>query len=80
MPYAKSNGYNIYYETEGHGPPLLLHHGLTISIEDWRDIGYVERLERDHKLILTVVWQQRLLGGLERRHQGLVIILNDGIP
>ena len=52
MPYAKSNGYNIYYETEGHGPPLLLHHGLTMSIEDWRDIGYVERLERDHKLIL----------------------------
>ena len=52
MPYADSNGYNIYYEIEGQGSPLLLHHGLTMSIDDWRDIGYVKSLEQDYKLIL----------------------------
>ena len=52
MPYADSNGYAIYYEIEGSGPPLLLHHGLTMSIDDWRDIGYVEQLQNRYKLIL----------------------------
>ena len=52
MPYADSNGYAIYYEIEGIGPPLLLHHGLTMSIDDWRDIGYVEQLKNRHRLIL----------------------------
>ena len=52
MPYADSNGYDIYYEIEGHGSPLLLHHGLTMTIDDWRDIGYVKALEKDYKLIL----------------------------
>ena len=52
MPYCDSNGYNIYYEIEGQGSPLLLHHGLTMSIDDWRDIGYVKALEQDYKLIL----------------------------
>ena len=52
MPYADSNGYNIYYEIEGCGSPLLLHHGLTMALDDWRDIGYVEALKPDFKLIL----------------------------
>ncbi|MDC0035259.1 alpha/beta hydrolase [Chloroflexi bacterium] len=52
MPYADSNGYAIYYETEGSGAPLLLHHGLTMSIDDWRNIGYVEALKKDYRLIL----------------------------
>ena len=52
MPYCDSNGYKIYYEIEGQGSPLLLHHGLTMSIDDWRDIGYVKALEQDYKLIL----------------------------
>ena len=51
MPYADSNGYDIYYEIEGHGSPLLLHHGLTMTIDDWRDIGYVKALEKEYKLI-----------------------------
>lgn len=52
MPYAGNNGYSIHFETEGSGTPLLLHHGLTMTIDDWRDVGYVEALEKDYKLIL----------------------------
>ena len=42
----------IYYEVEGNGPPLVLQHGLTQTLEDWRDFGYSKALKNDYQLIL----------------------------
>lgn len=53
MPYANNQGIHIHYETEGEGPPLVLMHGLSGSLEDWHEFGYVEGLKRDYKLILV---------------------------
>ena len=35
MPHALNplNGARIYYEVEGHGPPLFLHHGMTGGLD-----------------------------------------------
>lgn len=52
MPYASNGGVRIYYEREGSGPPLVLHHGFTRSLEGWRDNGYVDVLKREYGLIL----------------------------
>ncbi|MFQ5933965.1 MAG: alpha/beta fold hydrolase [Dehalococcoidia bacterium] len=52
MPYADSQGIRIHYHVEGAGPPLVLQHGITSSIERWRDCGYVDALRSDYRLIL----------------------------
>ena len=52
MPYASNAGIRIHYETEGSGPPLILHHGLTQTIEDWHDFGYTAALRDHFRLIL----------------------------
>jgi pimeloyl-ACP methyl ester carboxylesterase len=52
MPNAHNGGIRIHYEIEGAGPPLLLHHGTSGSGADWRDLGYVDALKHDYKLIL----------------------------
>jgi pimeloyl-ACP methyl ester carboxylesterase len=52
MPFADNNGVRIYYEVEGSGPPLLLHHGLLGDLESWRSIGYVDELSSDYTLVL----------------------------
>jgi pimeloyl-ACP methyl ester carboxylesterase len=52
MPYLDNGGVRIHYELEGSGPPLVLQHGLTGSVEDWRQFGYVEALRGDYRLIL----------------------------
>ena len=53
MPYANNQGVRIYYEIEGEGPPLVLVHGLGVSIDHWRQVGYVEALKNDYRLILV---------------------------
>jgi len=53
MPYTNNQDVKIYYEVEGIGPPLVLAYGLSSSIEDWRDLGYVELLKHDFQLILV---------------------------
>jgi pimeloyl-ACP methyl ester carboxylesterase len=53
VPYADDRGIRIHYEVEGDGPPLLLHHGFTLSLEEWRQFGYVDVLKRDYQLILV---------------------------
>jgi pimeloyl-ACP methyl ester carboxylesterase len=53
MPYAKNESINIYYEVEGDGPPLVLQHGFTRDLSDWRDFGYVAALKNDYQLILV---------------------------
>ena len=53
MPYANNQGIRIHYEVEGEGPPLVLQHGLTHSVEFWRIAGFVEPLKGDYQLILV---------------------------
>jgi pimeloyl-ACP methyl ester carboxylesterase len=52
MPYAINDSVRVYYETEGAGPPLLLHCGFLQSLQDWRDAGYVAALRDDFRLVL----------------------------
>ena len=53
MPYADNNGVRIHYQVEGAGPPLVLHHGLAGSLEDWSVLAYVGPLKGDYQLILV---------------------------
>jgi pimeloyl-ACP methyl ester carboxylesterase len=53
MSYADSRGIRIHYRVEGEGPPLVLQHGFTQSIDDWYEFGYVDALKRDYRLILV---------------------------
>ncbi|MHB8644435.1 MAG: alpha/beta fold hydrolase [Thermomicrobiales bacterium] len=52
MPDAMNDGVRIHYEREGSGPPLILQHGFTSSLEGWRDNGYVAALADAYELIL----------------------------
>jgi pimeloyl-ACP methyl ester carboxylesterase len=52
MPLVENAGCPIYFEVEGYGPPLLLHHGFSQSLETWRLLGYAEALRRDRRLVL----------------------------
>jgi pimeloyl-ACP methyl ester carboxylesterase len=55
MPFANNHGIKIHYEVEGQGPPLVLVHGYTRSLEDWRNFGFVPELKNDYQLILIDV-------------------------
>ena len=52
MPYVNNQGIRIHYQLEGDGPPLVLQHGWSGSVEHWRDFGYLDELKRDYRLIL----------------------------
>ena len=52
MPYANNQGVRIHYHVEGDGPPLVMQHGFTSSIQNWYLNGYVEPLQKDYRLIL----------------------------
>ncbi|MFC1954292.1 alpha/beta fold hydrolase [Chloroflexota bacterium] len=52
MPYVDAKGIRIYYEIEGNGHPLVLAHGITNNLEVWRNLGYVDILKDNFKLIL----------------------------
>ena len=52
MPYANNNGVKIYYEVEGQGPPVVLAHGVTRSLQRWRQIGFVDALNKEYRLIM----------------------------
>lgn len=52
MPYANNQGIRIYYQVQGKGIPLVLHHGSTQSWKDWQDMGYCEQLNHTYQLIL----------------------------
>ena len=53
MPYVDNSGVRIHYHVEGEGPPLVIQHGLTSSLENWYAYGYVEALKKDYRLILV---------------------------
>jgi pimeloyl-ACP methyl ester carboxylesterase len=50
MPSIRTNATELYYETIGRGPPLLLIHGLGSSGDDWA--FQRDDLARTHTLIL----------------------------
>ena len=52
MPFANNQDIRIYYQVEGEGPPLVLQHGFTDSLESWYEFGYVSALQSDYQLIL----------------------------
>jgi 3-oxoadipate enol-lactonase len=49
VPTLRANDVDLYYETEGDGPPVLLLHGLGSSARDW-DLQIPE-LARSHRVI-----------------------------
>ena len=49
---ADNGGVGIHFETVGHGPPLVLHHGRLGSGRFWTDAGYVEALAPSRRLIV----------------------------
>lgn len=52
MPFVVNQGVRIRYEIEGHGPPLVLHHGFTGRLEMWQQLGYTEHFRQSFKLIM----------------------------
>ena len=52
MPYVQSDGASIHYHVEGDGPPVVLVHGFSDSIDDWYEAGYVEALRNDYRLVM----------------------------
>jgi pimeloyl-ACP methyl ester carboxylesterase len=52
MPYALNKGIRIHYHLEGQGPPLLMIHGWSDSLDDWYDHGYVDVLKSKYQMIL----------------------------
>ena len=52
MAYVSNHGIGIHYTVEGKGPPLVLQHGLGLSLEAWHQTGYVDALKNDYQLIL----------------------------
>ena len=65
MPYAVNDGVRIRYETEGHGPPLVLHIGFIGGLEDWIEAGYVAALRDRYRLVLI---DPRGQGGSDKPH------------
>ena len=41
MPHANNHSVRIHYQVEGEGPPLVLQHGFTSSLQSWYAYGYV---------------------------------------
>ena len=52
MPYANNHSVRIHYQVEGEGPPLVLQHGFTSSLQNWYAYGYVAALQQKYQLIL----------------------------
>jgi len=52
MPFAISDNRRIHYQVEGDGPPLLLHHGFTSSLEAWRFFGFTSVLRQYYQVIM----------------------------
>jgi pimeloyl-ACP methyl ester carboxylesterase len=51
MPFVSNKGIKIHYEVEGQGPPLIMQHGFSGTLDAWRTYGYVQVLSKDYKCI-----------------------------
>jgi len=76
VPYANNNGVRIYYEVEGQGPPLMLAHGGTGSLDAWRQFGYVDALRGELRLIL---FDARGHGRSDRPHEASMSMMADDV-
>jgi pimeloyl-ACP methyl ester carboxylesterase len=65
MPYANNAGVRIHYEIEGDGPPLVLQHGFTQTLEAWAECGYTAPLQPKYRMILI---DARGHGGSDKPH------------
>lgn len=75
MPYANSAGVRIYYETEGQDKPaLMLAHGGTGKLEDWRKQGYTDDFKDNFQLIL---FDARVHGRSDRPHEASISLMAD---
>jgi pimeloyl-ACP methyl ester carboxylesterase len=52
VPEVYAGGVRIHYRLEGAGPPLILQHGFSDSLESWYEFGYVEALSSEYQLVL----------------------------
>jgi pimeloyl-ACP methyl ester carboxylesterase len=54
MPFASNpiDGTQIQYEVDGSGPPLLLVHGTSGSLQLWAESGYRDALKSDYRLVM----------------------------
>jgi pimeloyl-ACP methyl ester carboxylesterase len=53
MADVSNGGVRIHYEVEGSGPPLVLQHGVTSSLDSWRAAGYVDALKSSYRVVLV---------------------------
>ena len=55
MPYCDNQSVRVHYHVEGDptGPPLVVHHGFSMSLEDWHDLEYVAALGDGYRLVLV---------------------------
>jgi pimeloyl-ACP methyl ester carboxylesterase len=53
VAFAQNGDLQIHYEVEGSGPPVVLQHGFSDSLESWREYGYVDALAGEHQVILV---------------------------
>lgn len=53
MPFATNNWVKIHYEVEGQGPPLLIQHGFSSSLDTWYETGFVRGLSPEYRLIMV---------------------------
>ncbi|MCH8503495.1 MAG: alpha/beta fold hydrolase [Ectothiorhodospiraceae bacterium] len=52
MPYVRSNGLRIHYRVQGDGPPVVMQHGFSDSLQGWFAAGWVRELAAEFTLIL----------------------------
>ena len=78
MPYVTSDGFDTYYEVMGNGPPLAIYHGMTGSLESFKDPGFSQYLElqRNYKLILVDIRGQERVANLITQMTTLVLNLH----
>ena len=53
MPYVNNQGIHIHYQVTGQGPALVLQHAFSMSLQDWHEFGYVDKLQEEYRLILV---------------------------
>lgn len=51
MPIAMNQNVAINYEVSGQGLPLVLMHGNVGSLQDWKHLGYIEKLSQNYQVI-----------------------------
>lgn len=54
MPYVDNSGVSIHYHVEGEGPPLVMQHGLTNSLQTWYAYGFVEELKKEYLSLIHI--------------------------